>query len=187
LAQDDLIEKLNRLRGLLAHKNSDFSYAELIDCLAEMALDKVDIERKAQRKKQVKEKLEKEKSEGSFSTDGDLSGQTSKPTQMVEGPATPPAEVKPSTSARVSVKREYIPIKIRREVWARDQGMCTYKDPQTNRQCRSRFKLQYDHIQPVALGGVTEVHNLRLLCAQHNRWVAIQKLGQMKMAKYLRY
>ena len=63
----------------------------------------------------------------------------------------------------------YIPINIRRKVWQRDEGCCSYRDFKTNRKCGSKHLLQVDHIQPFALGGKHEIQNLRLLCANHNK------------------
>ena len=65
--------------------------------------------------------------------------------------------------------RRYIPAKIKRLVWMRDQGQCVYKT-RTGQRCGSRRFLQIDHIQPFALGGDSEPENLRLLCAGHNRF-----------------
>ncbi len=47
---------------------------------------------------------------------------------------------------------------------------CAYTDAKTGKRCGSRFQLQRDHIHGFALGGSNEPENLRLLCAQHNRW-----------------
>lgn len=35
--------------------------------------------------------------------------------------------------------------------------------------CHARALLQYDHVQPYALGGTTTINNLRRLCGPHNR------------------
>ena len=64
----------------------------------------------------------------------------------------------------------YIPFHLRKYIWARDQGQCTYVHHETKRRCASRHLLQIDHIQPFALGGRTEKENLRLLCAGHNQY-----------------
>jgi hypothetical protein len=63
----------------------------------------------------------------------------------------------------------YIPKATKSFVWKRDQGKCSYADPLTKRKCESRHFLQYDHIHPFALGGTSEVKNIRLLCATHNQ------------------
>ena len=54
-----------------------------------------------------------------------------------------------------------IPAGVRREVWRRDQGCCTYVDRHTGRRCGSRFFLELDHIVSVARGGAAEPGNLR--------------------------
>ena len=62
-----------------------------------------------------------------------------------------------------------IPAAIKRAVWERDQGRCSYVDPTTGRRCSSRHLLQIDHIRPWAKGGGAEPDNLRLLCHAHHR------------------
>ena len=62
-----------------------------------------------------------------------------------------------------------IPAAIKRAVWERDDGRCSYVDPATGRRCASRHLLQIDHIRPWARGGGFEPANLRLLCHAHHR------------------
>ena len=59
-------------------------------------------------------------------------------------------------------RSRYIPIPVRREVWRRDGGCCSYVDPHSGRRCGSRFLLELDHIVPFALGGDAQPSNLRL-------------------------
>ena len=81
------------------------------------------------------------------------------------GSAGRPAAAKPIRSSGRS-----IPAAVRREVWRRDQGCCSYVDRHTGRRCGSRFFLELDHIVPVARGGAAEPGNLRLRCAAHHRY-----------------
>ena len=67
-------------------------------------------------------------------------------------------------------RSRYIPAPVRREVWRRDGGCCSYVDPHSGRRCGSRFLLELDHIVPFALGGSAEPGNLRVYCAAHNRF-----------------
>ncbi len=62
-----------------------------------------------------------------------------------------------------------VPAAIKRAVWERDQGRCSYVDPTTGRRCTSRHLLQIDHIRPWARGGGAQLDNLRLLCHAHHR------------------
>ena len=58
---------------------------------------------------------------------------------------------------------------VRRRVWQRDGGRCSYADPQTGRRCNSTHLIEIDHIVPHALGGAADPGNLRLLCGAHHR------------------
>ena len=63
----------------------------------------------------------------------------------------------------------YIPVAVKREVWRRDQGCCSYVDPHSGRRCGSRYRLEIDHVVPFALGGPAELSNLRIRCRAHHR------------------
>ena len=62
-----------------------------------------------------------------------------------------------------------IPAAVRRQVWQRDEGGCSYADPVSGRRCGSSHLLQVDHVFPYALGGRSDPPNLRLLCFAHHR------------------
>ena len=89
----------------------------------------------------------------------------SRPQPEAAGPSGGSAQ--PPHRARRS---RYIPAPVRREVWRRDGGCCSYVDPYSGRRCGSRFLLELDHIVPFALGGSAEPGNLRLHCSAHHRF-----------------
>ena len=62
-----------------------------------------------------------------------------------------------------------IPAAVKRAVWRRDRGRCSYVDRTSGRRCGSQHLLQIDHVVPYAQGGAAEPNNLRLLCAAHHR------------------
>ena len=68
------------------------------------------------------------------------------------------------------VRSRAIPAAVRRQVWERDRGCCSYVDRGSGRRCGSRHLLEIDHVVPYALGGCAEPDNLRLLCAAHHRY-----------------
>ena len=68
------------------------------------------------------------------------------------------------------VRSRAIPAAVRRQVWERDRGCCSYADRGSGRRCGSRHLLEIDHVVPYALGGSAEPDNLRLLCAAHHRY-----------------
>ena len=77
----------------------------------------------------------------------------------------------------------YSPAGIKRAVWERDGGRCTFIG-KTGRRCEATAYLQEHHIIPRALGGPTSVENLTLRCAPHNRYEADQAYGPANKLKY---
>lgn len=61
--------------------------------------------------------------------------------------------------------------------WQSDGGQCAYVSPGGKR-CEERGGLQFDHIQPWALGGRSDdPKNVRLLCFRHNQYLARRVFG----------
>jgi 5-methylcytosine-specific restriction endonuclease McrA len=69
-----------------------------------------------------------------------------------------------------------VPAAVRRAVWQRDGGRCTFTSDQGHR-CESRTRLEYDHVTPVARGGLSTAANLRLRCRGHNQLAAERAYG----------
>ena len=65
----------------------------------------------------------------------------------------------------------HIPSAVKRKVWERDGGRCTFVSP-AGRRCESRWMLEFDHIREFARGGEATADNLRLLCRCHNQYAA---------------
>jgi 5-methylcytosine-specific restriction endonuclease McrA len=77
----------------------------------------------------------------------------------------------------------YVPAAVKRAVWERDQGRCTW--PMGDGEaCGSTHRLEFDHDLEVALGGKPTIENVRLLCKSHNLMKAEQRLGRSFMAKF---
>ena len=74
-----------------------------------------------------------------------------------------------------------IPAGVRRAVWARDGGRCSFTGPD-GIQCLSRRSLELDHRIPRALGGCDTTENLRLLCRPHNDAERRRLLGERKLS-----
>ncbi|HEU4333742.1 MAG TPA: hypothetical protein VFT32_04550 [Candidatus Eisenbacteria bacterium] len=100
------------------------------------------------------------------------------------GAATKPpcrARATASSSARPTLRgdapRRHVPAAIRRAVWERDEGRCTFVAANGTR-CGSRRLLEFDHVEPVARGGRTTVEGLRLRCRAHNQYEAERRFGR---------
>ncbi len=66
----------------------------------------------------------------------------------------------------------YIPMQMKRAVFERSSGQCEHIAPNTNARCPSKAHLHIYHVIPLAVGGKTELKNLRHLCPAHNRKAA---------------
>jgi hypothetical protein len=86
---------------------------------------------------------------------------------------------KPRPGRRTKSTR-HIPAHVRREVWKRDEGQCTFLG-ETGHRCESRTRLEFDHALPVARGGEATVANLRLRCRAHNQFEACRVFGESFM------
>ncbi len=70
----------------------------------------------------------------------------------------------------------HVPAKVRRAVWARDQGRCAFVAA-SGRRCQERGRLEFHHVEPYAVGGVATVANIQLRCRAHNAYEAVLFYG----------
>jgi hypothetical protein len=80
--------------------------------------------------------------------------------------------------------RKAIPAAVKRAIWARDAGRCTWP-LDGGGVCGSTHMLELDHIVPWADWGGEQEANLRLTCAAHNRLAARQLFGERVMERYV--
>ena len=80
-----------------------------------------------------------------------------------------------------SADPRHIPAAVKREVWERDEGRCTFVST-AGRRCESRSP-EFDHRVPIARGGSSTVENLRLRCRTHNQLEAERTFGADFMAR----
>ena len=80
----------------------------------------------------------------------------------------------------------HIPAAVRRAVYERDKGQCTYVEA-LGRRCKARDRLEFHHHgKPYGRGGNHSPENLRLTCRAHNALFAERDYGKEKMARYRR-
>lgn len=173
IADDELMEKLQKIRELDGHVTAGASYLELFHRMADLALKKLDplaSKKPHAQKVTPPAELKDDASSSSRSEQFEHDSRQHNTTHI-------------STLTRS--QQRSISSTLRRDVWRRDQGLCTYRSLDGKR-CTSRFALEIDHIQPVALGGATKFENLRLHCRAHNQHQAVIKLGPDLMRAFIR-
>jgi len=72
---------------------------------------------------------------------------------------------------------------VRRFVWQRDRGQCTFV-ASNGRRCPERYRLEFHHDEAYGLGGDRSAGNIRLLCTAHNLYMAEKVYGKKKMEQY---
>jgi len=83
-------------------------------------------------------------------------------------------------------KSRDIPAAVRRAVYARDGGRCTYRDKR-GRRCTARHNLEFHHRKtPFGRGGDHSPDSVTLHCRAHNLLMAGQEYGEEKMAQFRR-
>jgi hypothetical protein len=111
---------------------------------------------------------------------GTVPGRRSPTAARSRQPRTATTPPRPETTAR----KRYIPTQVRRAVWERDEGRCTFVGANGHR-CEARRFLEFDHIEPVARGGRATVEGMRLRCRTHNRYEAERIFGAAFMDRKL--
>jgi hypothetical protein len=86
------------------------------------------------------------------------------------------ATSRPAAGGRRRLDTRYIPLAVKRAVWDRDQGQCTFTS-ECGKRCEARNRVEFDHIVEFSRGGQATVENLRLRCRAHNQYAAEMKFG----------
>lgn len=162
-APRELEEKLQKLKGLLAHSDPRITLADLVGKLADLALKEWDPGREPKRaaNRKTAQKSGAPRVDDVHRAHQSELGVQQSPPEMRDQPKS----------------RRHIPKAIEREVWRRDHGRCQI--------CNSRHGLELDHSHPVAFGGETTLDNLTLLCRACNQRAAIHSFGLEHMEPYL--
>ena len=87
------------------------------------------------------------------------------------------ATAAPQADRITSPGSRHIPAAVKRAVWFRDRGQCTFVSKQ-GRRCKERSFLELHHIQPFALGGEPTTDNITLRCRGHNALEAELVFGE---------
>jgi hypothetical protein len=78
----------------------------------------------------------------------------------------------------------HIPAEVKRVVWLRDLGRCTFV-AETGKRCDATGFVEFHHIRPYAAGGEPTVDNVRLTCRAHNSYEAELAFGPPRIREDL--
>ncbi|MBD3162309.1 MAG: hypothetical protein GF346_08245 [Candidatus Eisenbacteria bacterium] len=150
-ASAEMHERLQRAQELLRHKVPNGDVAQILDLALIALLEKTEARKYGKRR--------------TARSAEDRNGRPERPR--------PEAKDQPTRS-------RHIPADVRRAVWERDQGRCTFVSASGIR-CAETGCLEFDHREPYACGGPATVENIRLVCRRHNQHYARQRFGSEKV------
>jgi hypothetical protein len=173
-----LLKKLEAARDGLSHAVPGASAEQVIEAALDLLLEK-----QARSRGQVKRprSVSPLPTEAAAPTANSMPPPRATPVSNPAGSALAPATTEPTH--RRTGPREAIPAAVRRAVWERDQGRCTWPIDGGGR-CGSTHRLELDHIQPWARDGQPTVANLRVVCHAHNARAARQVFGARCVERY---
>lgn len=181
-ANMDLFQKLDKLKGLLAHKYFDGTYETLFEELANIALKKLDpLQKHRVSVNSSRNDFQNDSEKASINGDGVGVSDESKNNSKTRSKTRPKTHSKihsqidsdallPLAPKVTEGRSRYVPTHLRRIVWLKADSRCEYVCIETGNRCNSNHALEIDHIHEFSQGGKTEAGNLRLLCDAHNRW-----------------
>ena len=85
-------------------------------------------------------------------------------------------EIQPPASKPGGNASRHIPAAVKRSVWERDNGQCTFVG-RNGKRCTSTGWLEYHHVHAYAMGGPATVDNIALRCRAHNAYESRQLFG----------
>jgi hypothetical protein len=99
-----------------------------------------------------------------------------RPNSSSRAPSVSQAGSEPPSRKPPAPRSRHIPAEVRRAVWARDEGRCTFVGA-GGRRCDERGFLEFHHRLPHAAGGAATVDNIALVCRRHNAFEADKFFG----------
>ncbi|MEK2690608.1 HNH endonuclease [Bdellovibrio sp. GT3] len=163
LTQEQM-KTLESARDLMSHLVPDGNWADLLTVLAEKQIHII-LGKELSNHDAKKEFTKKTNATVGFSVDVGAGGPLSVATTDLSKSSC--VKQNSTQSFLVARKRSQIKITDKRNLLTTADYCCEYRSAKGIK-CNSKYQLQIDHIQPIALGGNNEPQNLRVLCRAHN-------------------
>ena len=103
------------------------------------------------------------------------------PAEASNGTTTSSSQSSTALSSTAAHRRR-LPAAVRRAVWQRDAGRCTFTD-ERGRRCPATAAIEFHHEQPYARGGPDTLDNVHLRCRAHNDMAAEHDFGAAFMQR----
>jgi hypothetical protein len=159
---NELVEKIEYLKSLISHENTNPTHHELLSLAFDALIEKVEKKKgihQCQPKPAVK-KMAKSAARGTT---------TQENSPIAEAlPGAAERQTKEKTTQQITDgNTRYIPRSVKRFILKRAAGKCEHIHTDGER-CSSHFQTQFDHVIAFSKGGKTIAENMQLLCRVHN-------------------
>lgn len=182
-ASVELQKKIERLKGLLAHKHPEISLGELFEKLCDLGISEFENKKRGKDKPNLGA-LQKRRVRKTSVVESNQSDRVHQVNNDQRNPSCRGAKDNPSKTAEPSHESIFgtdaevlSKAEIKRRVWRQADSQCEF--------CQSTYALEIDHRIPRAKNGSEELGNLRLLCRNCNQRSAIDEFGLQKMNPYI--
>ena len=162
-----MYEKLREAQALLSHAIPEGNLEQIFDRALTLLVEDVKRKRFARTRKPP--------SEGGSPAPAPAPAPAREGGSAGEDPSTTGSDS--DRPARASAKR-YIPAHIRRAVYERDRGRCTFLSWNGTR-CDERHFLQLHHVEPWARSKTHSEDGIVLICHAHNQYMAAREFGAL--------
>ena len=158
LIDQKLKSKLDEVRSLLGPKGSSMTLAELMLEMASLSSERLQ-EKRFGKQRTILARRQNETEPSDVRTNGSESEIANSDVGVD----------RPRSTKGGARRTRYVSRAVKHAIWARAGGKCSA--------CGSRHRLQFDHVQPHALGGDASVGNIQLLCASCNIRRGVKTFG----------
>ena len=162
---EQLEAKINEFKALLGPKSFNLNTSELVEMMVDLSINKLKENKFGKKRVQNPNSTLSAQSTDALKSKDDIFKSKFKP--ETENAIKTVNKLKTENGPSIKSKNQtyknprYISAKHKHHIWQKDHGKCT--------NCDSEHNLQFDHIKPLALGGATDIKNLRLLCFHCNQ------------------
>ena len=182
LADNELHEKFEHLKDILAHQNCSREMNKFLHQLADIALEK--LEPKVADVYVGSEKLKKADLKTTSGVNCSLFSKIVNNSKSSDGELSKCGKSQPQPSANQTKASRYVSRSVQnRMIRTRRQG-CAHVDSRTGKRCGRTHGVERDHMEEFFLGGKSDIENFQWLCGPHNRWKHAKITEEMRQAGF---
>ncbi len=181
VVDQELLELVDDIKGLLSHSHPGISLGELFKHVARDFRERNHPESRARRARARAERRMKKETEGvDQPTATRVQAEEARTEPLRESEKATHSAAPPTATRAESISEEtrFPSQSLEHQMVSLYGYQCSYVDPTTGNRCQCRQGLEKDHVVAWADGGKTELSNLRWVCKGHHRRFSFLRFGE---------